>query len=250
MRVTFPGVGEAFDESLTNTCVLIETEEHSALLDCGFNAPFAYWRMADRPARLDALWISHFHGDHFFGVPALLLRLHEEGRTKPLAVIGQRGVDEAITGATNFAYPGLWAKLGFDVEMIELEPGEVKDAAGFTWSDAENEHPRRSLGVRVEAEGKSVYYSGDGRPTPATRELAEDADLVVHEAFSLADGVEGHGTVAGAIAFARAVRARHLWIVHIHRDARHGRWTEIETLLREAADVEAFMPEPGDAIRL
>ena len=75
MRVTFLGVGEACDETMPNTSVWVETEadnrRSSVLLDCGFTVPPNYWQRTSDPEDLDALWISHFHGDHFFGVPAL-----------------------------------------------------------------------------------------------------------------------------------------------------------------------------------
>ena len=81
MRVIFSGVGEALDENRSNTSLIVT---HSAsesfqqvLLDCGFSAAHAFWRYAPEPLHLDALWISHFHGDHFLGVPLMLLRFWE-----------------------------------------------------------------------------------------------------------------------------------------------------------------------------
>lgn len=248
MRVTFPGVGAAFDEDLPNTCLLLETEDHSALLDCGFAAPFAFWRCAERPLELDALWISHFHGDHFFGTPVLILRFWELGRTKPLAIIGQQGVEETITTAMDLAYPGFREKLEFDLVFHEIEPGDTITAAGFTWQAAQGEHGKRNLAVRVEADNRSVFYSGDGRPTPDTLALARDTDLVAHEAFLLDPDNPGHGTVPGAIDFTRQAGARRLWLVHVNPETRRELRNEIEALLRDAADIEAFLPEPGDAV--
>ena len=83
VEVTFLGVGEAFDEKLTNTSVLVKVEEGCSnvrlLMDCGFTVPSQFWREGLHVDALDAVWISHFHGDHFFGVPALLVRFLEEG---------------------------------------------------------------------------------------------------------------------------------------------------------------------------
>ena len=87
LLVTFLGVGEACDERLPNTSVLIQPqnkETGSLLLDCGFTVPASFFAYNQDPEDLSAIWISHFHGDHFFGLPLLLLRLYEEGRRAPL----------------------------------------------------------------------------------------------------------------------------------------------------------------------
>jgi ribonuclease BN (tRNA processing enzyme) len=250
MRVTFPGVGEAFDETLPNTCLLLEAGERSALLDCGFTAAHAFWACAGAPLRLDAVWISHFHGDHFLGLPLLLLRFWEQGRTAPLALLGPRGVGELAVRAMDMAYPGFRARLRFGLEVHEMEEGRTVEAAGFAWACALADHGAPCLAVRVQAEGAAVFYSGDGKPTAGTLALAREADLVAHEAYALDAETPGHGTVAGAIDFTRRARARRLWLVHVNRDVRRERRRELEALLRDAADVEAFLPEPGDAVSL
>ena len=98
MRVIFAGVGEAFDENLGNTTVLVTTgsgkRKRQILLDCGFTGAHAFWKASQDPMDLDAIWVSHFHGDHFFGVPLVLLRFWEQGRTKALTLVGQMGIEE------------------------------------------------------------------------------------------------------------------------------------------------------------
>ncbi|MDD4733003.1 MAG: ribonuclease Z, partial [Desulfovibrio sp.] len=61
MRMIFSGVGEAFDETLPNTSILLEgTDGESLLLDCGFTAASAFWSVASRPLDLGAVCLSHF----------------------------------------------------------------------------------------------------------------------------------------------------------------------------------------------
>ena len=154
MRVTFLGVGEACDETTPNTSVWVETEadkrRSSVMLDCGFTVPPNYWKRTSDPEDLDALWISHFHGDHFFGVPALLLRFWEQKRTKPLAVIGQSGIEKTITQAMEFAYPRFLPKLTYPLQFHEIEPGQKLHVAGaglgscrkLSWSEKSCRAPR------------------------------------------------------------------------------------------------------------
>src|SRR5512139_2434884 len=165
MKVIFLGVGEACDERLPNTSIWIQTEVEgkslSIMLDCGFTVPSLYWQQTNDQEDLDALWISHFHGDHFFGVPALLLRFWEMKRSKPLAIISQSGVQTVVTHAMELAYPGFWSKLTYPVAFHGVEPGQRARIAGLEWSAAQSLHGRKNLSVRIEDGQHTLFYSGD-----------------------------------------------------------------------------------------
>lgn len=254
MRVKFIGVGEAFDEVLPNTSVWIREEREgqrsSVLLDCGFTVPHYFWRTCPAPDELDAVWISHFHGDHYFGIPALLTRFWESKRKKPLLILGQEGVDEMIEKIMRLAYSSILDKLGFDLRFKTVEPGSPTQAAGLTWSTAATGHPQRDLAVRIESRGKSVFYSGDGPGTDETLALARECDLLIHEAFLLDRNIPGHGNIMSCIDFAEKAGARSLAIVHIQRGERRERRAEIVRVMESVKDVRVFMPEPGDDVEV
>ena len=140
MKVIFTGVGEAFDENLPNTSLLVlannQIKKRQVLLDCGFTAAHTFWQTSPDPMGLDAVWISHFHGDHFFGLPLLLLRFWEEKRTRPLTIIGQPGVVDKVLGAMELAYPGFYAKVAFRIDFVEVRPGRDLDLFDLHWSFA------------------------------------------------------------------------------------------------------------------
>ena len=252
MEITFLGVGEAFDEHLANTSMLVRTEYGgkpvTLLLDCGYSVPPAFWQLGLNTETLDAIWISHFHADHAFGIPALLVRFWEEKRKKDLCFLGQKGIESFVLGCLDLAYPNFYPRLGFSLRFVEVEPGEMLMAFGLSWSTAVNDHPQRDLALRLEAKEKTLFYSGDGRPTPETRSLAEGVDLIVHEAFHLSKDIPGHGTIAGCLEMARASRARSLALVHIQRDMRRERFEEIKDLARSVQEVQVIVPEPGEKI--
>lgn len=254
MKIVFLGVGEACDARLPNTSLLMETRaggrRRSVMLDCGFTVPSQYWLQTEDPDDLDALWISHFHGDHFFGAPALLLRFWEMKRTRPLAVIGQPGIEALIHHSMELAYPGFLPKLAYQLEFSEAVPGETLHVADLAWDVSESGHGQRNLGLRVSDGSRAVFYSGDGRPTDATLELAGGCDLVVHESFRLGEPTPGHGTVAESIEFARRAGVPRLALVHFQRDERRTKWEAILELLKKADDLEAFVPEPGEVLEL
>lgn len=250
MRVTFAGVGEAFDELLPNTSLLVETGSSSVLLDCGFSAPSAFWRVAEKPLDLDVIYISHFHGDHYFGIPALLVRMVEEGRKKRLTIAGPPGIEPNIVHLVEMAYSNAMSRAQFEIFYIECDPGEDFKHAGFRFRFAMGDHPMPCQGIRLDADGKSMFYSGDGKPTMGTRELAADCDLVVLESYYLDQDAVGHGSVDSTLEFAREARAGSCALVHVSRAVRHGRKIDIQARLDDAADLNAFMPEPGDSVEI
>jgi ribonuclease BN (tRNA processing enzyme) len=254
VRIRFIGVGEAFDEDLPNTSIWVragdERDESSILLDCGFTAPASFWKSCRDADDLDAIWISHFHGDHFFGLPALLSRFWEMKRTKPLLVLGQRGIDQIVPQTLELAYSSIVDRFTYDIRFLTVEPEDIVEAAGVTWRSAVNAHPQRDLAVRIEKGGKSLFYSGDGLSTDETLSLAHCADLVIHEAFRLDTDMPGHGNIRSCIEFARKANARALALVHIERHERRERREDILRVSAEVGDFEVFMPEPGDEVEI
>lgn len=254
MRVVFLGVGEACDDTLPNTAVWLQAHaeygNRSVLLDCGFTVPPRYFALTGDPEDLDAVWISHFHGDHFFGMPALILRLWEMQRKKPLTIVGQEGVEEKVTQAMELAYPGFLAKLMYALEFVIVEAGRAVEVAGLLWRFASNQHGQPDLAVRIDDEERSVFYSGDGLATPESLALANECDLVVHEAFRLEQPVAGHGTVMQSVGFARGAGAKRLALVHVQREERKNRLGEIRAFAKEVHDLDVLLPSPGDVLEL
>lgn len=245
MEIVFLGVGEACDPDNPNTSLLVKSDRHQVMLDCGFTTPHIYFKTCDNADELDALWISHFHGDHFFGVPLLLLRFWEMGRGKPISIIGRPGTEDLVSRAMELAYPGLMPRFDYPVRFIELSSGDESEAVGFLWRAAENDHPEPCLAVRLEQTGKSMFYSGDGRPNPETIRLAAGCDLAVHEAFRVSGETPGHGTVAGCLEFARRAGVEAMALLHVQRQERAGHEEEIRALLVESG-LKVFLPESGD----
>lgn len=250
MRVTFVGVGEAFDERLPNTSLLVESGNSSILLDCGFNVSCRLWEHAANPIALDAVYISHFHADHYFGLPALIVRSLEEGRTKRLTILGPSGIESRVKRLMDLAYSNALAKTGFEIFFIECMPGEDFKHGGFRFRFALNDHAIPCLAIRLDAEGKSLYYSGDGKPTDATVDLAEHCDLVVHEAFTFDEITTGHGDVGTSLEMARKSGAKACALVHMRRTIRHTMLDMIRMAVDTMPEVHGFVPEPGDVYEL
>ena len=124
-------------------------------------------------------------------------------------------------------------------------------APAMDWTRQEaaaNVHSQRSLALRLEADGRSLFYSGDGRPTPATTALASGCDLAVHEAFRLHEDSEGHGSVRRCLDFSREAGVGRLALVHMAWTERR-RERDLADLLGQAQG-RVIMPEAGEEVRL
>ena len=76
---------------------------HGLLWDCGEGTQAAAHRAGVNLMRADAICLTHYHGDHIFGLPGLLQTLGAQGRTRPLALLGPEGRADACYVAVGTA---------------------------------------------------------------------------------------------------------------------------------------------------
>jgi ribonuclease Z len=248
MRLTVLGCGEAFDESYPNTSLLLAHEEQTLLLDCGYSVPQALWGRNSDPAAVDLIYISHAHADHYYGLPALLGRMWEEGRTKPLVLLSQPAILEKIGHIMELGYSNLAARFEFPIERLPAEPGREVEWKGFRFDFAPSKHSTTNLAVRVRRDGKAFCYSGDGMFTPQGRELFQGANLLVHEAFSMQESPV-HGDIPNLVRMAEEQQVEELLLVHLQRTLRR-RPEQVHDIIRSHPAQKTGLPEPGDEFSL
>ena len=76
---------------------LLTYENETFLIDCGEGTQYRLLEQKIRPGKLKAIFISHLHGDHYFGLIGLISSLNLGGRTEELYLFGPRGLDEILT---------------------------------------------------------------------------------------------------------------------------------------------------------
>ena len=140
MEALVLGCGEAFDNDLFNTSILLRTGAATILLDCGYSIPPRVWQAVADPNAIDLVYISHPHADHYFGLPALLGRMWEDGRTKKLTVLTQPQVIEQIRAAMELGYRGLANRFQYEIEWLPA----TLDAASSIARSAIFASPKRS----------------------------------------------------------------------------------------------------------
>lgn len=243
-EVTFIGTGEAFDPDLPNTSVLYRGAL-TLLVDCGYGVPQAFWRVTRDASLLDAIYLTHRHADHSFGLPSLLLWMREEGRTRPLEIIGGPGTEAWLREVCELAYPRAFQNM-FPLVSVDLAPGERLVRGGATLENAESAHSVRNLALRIDEDGRSYCHSGDGRPTDATRALYTGANVVVHECYFAERETKSHAHMGELFQMAEEVAIESLVLLHF------GRYEKARVReLCAARDPEAprvVIPEPGDTL--
>ena len=98
MKLTILGCYAATPRTMTNpTSQVLEIKNHMFLIDCGEGTQVQLRKNKIKFSRIDHIFISHLHGDHFFGLPGLVSTFRLLGRDKALHIYGPNGIKEAIT---------------------------------------------------------------------------------------------------------------------------------------------------------
>lgn len=98
MKLTILGCYSATPRAFTNpTSQVLEINNHLFLIDCGEGTQVQLRKNKVRFSRINHIFISHLHGDHFFGLPGLVSTFRMVSRENPLHIYGPKGIKEAIT---------------------------------------------------------------------------------------------------------------------------------------------------------
>ena len=245
MKVVFLGVGEAADENFPCTSHLLLSQT-KLLLDCGYSIPQQIWKYNSDKDFIDAVYISHLHADHYFGLPALLLRMLEEKRTKPITIICKAEFVKQIKQIIDFGYKNCQKAFSFSLNFLEIDAGKSIEFKELHFSFACTLHTVPNLAIRIENNGNSICYSGDGGITADSNELYEGCDLMIHEAYKLNGPINCHAAVNEVIAMSEKNKITHLALTHLQRSVRSSQMDLIREQIKKAK-INVFVPDPLDA---
>jgi len=242
------------------------------------------------------VFLTHYHADHYLGLPGMLKTFALRGRDVPMTIYGPRGLTE-LFGALR----RIFGRLTYPYELVELQPGDVLDRGDYRvvtfrvthgvpalgYAVVEEARPGRfdvatadALGVPPGPErgrlqsgeaialadgtvvtaaqvlgppraGRKLVITGDTAPSLAYLELAQGAELLVHEATFCEDEREraretSHSTAREAAQVAAAAQVRMLALTHLS-----ARYFGPE-VLREARDFfpETVVPRDFDVVEI
>ena len=197
MNLTIIGCGDAFGSGgRSNTCFHLQTAKATLLVDCGASAlPALKARAIDLNA-IDGIVLSHLHGDHFGGLPFLLLDYQFLARREtPLLIAGPPGTRARLDAAMEVFFPkATGTKWRFEWRVQEIAVGEPTDVLGHSIVSAEVVHQSGapSTALRLSDGDKTFAYSGDTEWTDALLPIARDADLFICECYAYGGKLTGH----------------------------------------------------------
>jgi ribonuclease BN (tRNA processing enzyme) len=223
VRVTFVGSGDAFGSGgRLQACLLVEAGGSRILVDCGTSVLIGLRRLGLDPNGIDAVVLSHLHGDHFGGVPFLVLDAQLVAkRRRPLVVAGPPGTARRVTEAMEVFFPGSSrVERRFALDVIDLEPDRPWTTGAFTVTPAVVEHASGAppFALRAEAGGKVLAYTGDTAWTDTLVRVARGADLLVAEAYFADKRVPYHLDFRTLAAHLPEIGARRLIVTHMSAD--------------------------------
>jgi len=148
LSVAFLGTGGAVPSARRNTASLLVSRGGERLLfDCGEGTQRQMQRSLGL-VQVDEIYLTHFHADHVLGLPGLLKTYDLTERERPLALYGPRGLRDFVQSLSRVI-----GKLGYGLELVELEPDDAIDLDGAEVRPFPVEHSVRALGYAlVEAE--------------------------------------------------------------------------------------------------
>jgi ribonuclease Z len=123
--------------------LLIRRGGDRLLIDCGEGTQRQLLRSVGLPD-IEHVFLTHFHADHFLGLPGMLKTFALRGRSTPLTIHGPRGLDTLMSDLRR-----IYGKLTYDVPLVELAPNEAVELDGYRVGAYAVEHRTEALGYAL-----------------------------------------------------------------------------------------------------
>ena len=223
VTVQFVGAGDAFgSDGRFQACVSLRWTQAHLLLDCGASSLIALKRLGLDPSSVDAILVSHLHGDHFGGIPFLILDQQFVRRERPLTIAGPIGLRQRLLEAMEVFFPGSsTAVRRFDIDIVELAERTPTRVGPAEVTAIEVAHPSgaAAYGLRLSCGDKLVACSGDSEWTDSLFEIAAGADVFICEAYTYERVIKYHLSYMALRQRQAQLTCRRLVLTHLGPEA-------------------------------
>lgn len=170
------------------SAVALERKGRVLLFDCGEGTQYRLMQAGLPRTRVDGIFITHLHGDHFYGLPGLLSTLSLQERTRPVTLVVPKG-----GRATLEAMPGdAPDDLSFSLDVLEMgfdfESATVYETDEFVVTARPLEHGDFTMGFRFEERSRTGRFDVERARALGVPEGPAFGRLQAGESVSLADG--------------------------------------------------------------
>jgi ribonuclease BN (tRNA processing enzyme) len=217
LRLTFIGSGNAFSPG--GLCCNGFLVNDRFLFDAPPQALSSLNTIEVDPNTIEAVVLSHHHGDHFLGLPLLLLHWRWKGRTRPMKIIGPRGTEKLGREISESVFPGVLDNIGYELEWEDIEGGSAAHVDGLKLHALEMIHDsglELCLGYKATLGGRTFSYTGDTILCDSVLELARGVEVMVSECASRADRVPVHMNLVDDIPQVRAAMEKDAELILTH----------------------------------
>ncbi|MBI3796136.1 MAG: MBL fold metallo-hydrolase [Deltaproteobacteria bacterium] len=243
VQLRFLGSGDAFGSGgRCQTCILLEGASEPLLIDGGASSLMAMKSVGVDPAEISWIVLSHLHGDHFAGIPFLILDGQFNRRERPLCIAGPPGVRERVEAAMEVLFPGSSrVTQRFAVEFVELQDRVTISVGPAVVTPFLVQHACGAppYALRIEYGGKVITYSGDTEWTESLVDAAQGADLFICEAYFFEKKIRYHLDYQTLLHQRDRLECRRLILTHMSQD-----------MLSRRAELEIDCAEDGRIIVL
>ncbi|MFZ0831346.1 MAG: ribonuclease Z [Thermoplasmata archaeon] len=147
MRIVFLGTAGSWPtKERSASAIALDTEKELVLLDCGEGTQRQFFLSTVSFMRVRRIFITHFHGDHFLGLPGLIQSMCLNNRTEPLDLYGPPDAKEMFERVLAMGY----FTLRFPVHLHPLRPDESVELPGYSVRTAHADHTVPALAYRIE----------------------------------------------------------------------------------------------------
>jgi ribonuclease BN (tRNA processing enzyme) len=224
MRLQFIGCGDAFGSGgRFNTCFHIVGRKTNALIDCGATSVVAMNKFAIDRNAIDVIFITHFHADHFAGLPFFILEANYIlKRDRPLTIAGPPSLKSRYAELMDATFSGTKSlELRFPLTLQEVDIGkrnEVDGVRAFPFHVVHDDRAGPCLGYRLESENKIVAFSGDTEWTETLIDLGRRADLFICESYTRDKPIMTHMALSSLEKHLDQIRPKRLVLTHMSDD--------------------------------